>query len=142
MGCKCNQQVGQSSLWRMHRITLAVLFHVQVISASEHLRCVVNRNTVFESKDSVALCRAEKEAVKDTYILQWVRLTGSLALALAGQVEDGQGHVMRVKGGQPITVNRGGGVGPQGTGSRQRGPHAATQAIGLALSPLVLNRRL
>ena len=63
-----------------------------------------------------------------------------MALALAGQVERGQGGVVRVKGGQLMTVNRGGGVGPEGTGSRQRGPHAATQTIGLALSPLVLNR--
>lgn len=47
---------------------------------------------------------------------------------------------MRVKGGQLMTVNRGRRVGPQGTGSRQRGPHAAAQAIRLALSPLVFNR--
>lgn len=59
---------------------------------------------------------------------------------MAGQVERGQGGVVRVKGGQLMTVNRGGGVGPKGTGSRKRGPHAAAQAIRLALSPLVLNR--
>ena len=46
---------------------------------------------------------------------------------------------MRVKGGELMTVNRGGGVGPQSTSSRQRGPHAAAKAIRLALSPLVLN---
>lgn len=47
---------------------------------------------------------------------------------------------MRVKGGQLVPVNGGGGVGSQGTGSGQRGPHAAAQAIGLALPPLVFNR--
>lgn len=59
---------------------------------------------------------------------------------MAGQIKRGQGGVVRVKGGQLVTVNRGGGVGPKGAGSRQGGPHAAAQAIRLALSPLVLNR--
>lgn len=45
-----------------------------------------------------------------------------------------------MEGGQLVTVNRGRGVGPQGTGGRQGGPHAAAQAIRLALSPLVLDR--
>lgn len=63
-----------------------------------------------------------------------------MALALAGQVERGEGGVVRMKGWQLVTVNRGGGVGPKGTGSRQRGPHAAAKAVRLALSPLVLNR--
>ena len=92
----------------------------------------MNRNTVFELQ--------RKRQLKKTYIPQGVRLAGSLALALAGHVERGQGGVVRVKGWQLMTVNRGGGVGPQGTGSRQRGPHAAAQTIRLALSPLVLNR--
>ncbi|KAF3860425.1 hypothetical protein F7725_000680 [Dissostichus mawsoni] len=49
------------------------------------------------------------------------------------------GGVVRVKGWQLMAVNGGGGMGPQGAGSRQQGPHAAAQAIRLALSSLVLN---
>lgn len=70
------------------------------------------------------------------------RVTGSLSLPLAGQVKRGQGGVVRLKRGQLVSIDRGGGVGPEGAGSIQRGSHAAAQAIGLALSPLVLNGRL
>lgn len=49
---------------------------------------------------------------------------------------------MRLKRRQPVPVDRGGGVGPKGAGSRQRGSHAAAQAVGLALPALVLNGRL
>lgn len=49
---------------------------------------------------------------------------------------------MRLKRGQLVSIDRGGGVWPKGAGSIQRGSHAAAQAIGLALSPLVLNGRL
>ena len=83
--------------------------------------------------------RAQKETAKETYFPQCVGLNGSLVLALAGQVECGQGGVVRVKGWQLMAVNGGGGMGPQGAGSRQQGPHAAAQAIRLALSSLVLN---
>lgn len=91
-------------------------------------------------QDSVTVCRAVKDTTKETYISQRVHLALSVALALAGQVERGQGGVVRVKGRQLMTVNRGRGVGPQGTGCRQRRSHATTQTIGLALSSLVLNR--
>lgn len=85
---------------------------------------------------------AEMKETQVTYIPQRVGLIGSLTLALAWQVERRKGGVVRVKGGQLMTVNGGRGVRPQGTGSRQRGPHTAAQAIRLALPPLVLNRRL
>lgn len=49
---------------------------------------------------------------KKTYIPQGIRLAWSLALALAGQVKRGEGGVVRMKGWQLMTVNRGGGVGP------------------------------
>lgn len=47
---------------------------------------------------------------------------------------------MRVQEGQLVAVDGGGGVRPQAGGGRQGGPHAPAQAVGLALSPLVLNR--
>ena len=65
-----------------------------------------------------------------------------LALALAGQVEGGEGGVVGAQAGQALAVDGGGGVRPQGGGGGQGGPHAAAQAVGLALAPLVLDRRL
>lgn len=80
------------------------------------------------------------QTAEDTYIPQREHLAGSLVLALARQEECRQGGVVRVEGGQLVTVYGGRRVGPQGARSRQRRPHAAAQAVGLALSPLILNR--
>lgn len=40
-----------------------------------------------------------------TYILQEAGLTGSSSHTLTGQMKGRQGHVMRMKGGQPVAVN-------------------------------------
>lgn len=79
---------------------------------------------------------------KETYVSLRVSVSGGWPRALAGQVERGQRGVVGVERGQLVTVDGGGGVGPQGAGRGQRGPHAAAQAIRFTLSPLVLDGRL
>ena len=64
------------------------------------------------------------------------------AVGLASQVEGREGGVVGLQGGQLVSVDGGRGVWPEPGGGRQRRSDAAAQAVGLALPPLVLNRRL
>lgn len=76
-------------------------------------------------------------AILNRWSLPWRVCVGR---AVAGQVEDGEGGVVGAQAGESLAVDGGGGVGPQGGGGGQHGSHAAAQAVGFALSSLVLYR--